>query len=101
LKISQLFDIVGSAISHFLFMNNDDKKQKKESLLNSEYLQVFARVSAWIITPVIFSLIIGKYLDNKFDTTPWILCVSLATTFTLSMFMIIKIAKKYMDKDLK
>lgn len=82
-------------------MNNDDKNPKKESLLNSEYLQVFARVSAWIITPVIFSLIIGKYLDNKFNTTPWILCVSLATSFTLSMVMIVRIAKKYMNKDTK
>ena len=83
----------------FLFMEND--KQKKQSLLNSEYLQIFTRVSVWIITPVIFSLIIGKYFDNKYNTTPWILCVALALSFTVSMIAIVKIAKKYMDKDIK
>ena len=79
-------------------MENNNDGNKKKSFLNSEYLQVFAKVSVWIITPVIFSLIIGKFLDNKFHTTPWILCVSLALSFTFSMFAIVKIAKKYMDK---
>jgi len=99
LKISQLFDIVWLALSHFQFMDNDNKP-KKDSLLNSEYLQVFAKVSVWIVGPVIASLIIGKYLDNKYNSTPWILCVALALSFTLSMVMIVKIAKKY-DKNTK
>jgi len=84
-------------------MNNDNNPQK-QSLLNSEYLQVFAKVSVWIITPVIFSLIIGKFLDNKFHTAPWILVVTLALSFTVSMIVIIKIAKENMnriDKDIK
>jgi F0F1-type ATP synthase assembly protein I len=83
---------------------DNDNKPKKQSLLNSEYLQVFAKVSVWIITPVIFSLIIGKFLDNKFHTTPWILGVSLALSFTVSMIAIVKIAKENMDrvdKDIK
>ena len=79
-------------------MNNDNNPQK-QSLLNSEYLQVFAKVSVWIITPVIFSLIIGKFLDNKFHTAPWILGVSLALSFTVSMIVIVKIAKENMAKE--
>lgn len=77
---------------------DNDNNPKKQSLLNSEYLQVFAKVSVWIITPVIFSLIIGKFLDNKFNTEPWILIVTLALSFTFSMITIIKIAKKSMNK---
>jgi len=79
-------------------MDNNNDNPKKQSLLNSEYLQVFAKVSVWIITPVIFSLIIGKFLDNKFHTTPWILGVALASSFTVSMIAIVKIAKESMDK---
>jgi len=75
-----------------------DNDKKKDGVLNSEYIQVFARVSAWIITPVIFSLIVGKYLDTKYNSEPWILCVSLALSFTVSMIAIVRIAKKYMDK---
>lgn len=78
---------------------DNDNKPPKQSLLNSEYLQVFAKVSVWIITPVIFSLIIGKFLDNKFHTAPWILGVSLALSFTVSMVVIVKIAKESMDKE--
>lgn len=78
-------------------MDTNDKP-KKQSLLNSEYLQVFARVSVWIITPVIFSLIVGKFLDRKFHTAPWILGVSLALSFTVSMIAIVKIAKENMDR---
>ena len=85
----------------FLFMENNNDKPKKQSLLNSEYMQVFAKVSVWIITPVIFSLIVGKYLDNKFHTTPYILMLSLALSFTVSMIAIVKIAKKYMGNDTK
>jgi F0F1-type ATP synthase assembly protein I len=81
-------------------MEKDNNNMKKDSLLNSEYLQVFTKVSVWIVGPVIASLIIGKYLDNKYNSTPWILCVALALSFTLSMFMIVRIAKKY-DKDTK
>lgn len=82
-------------------MDNNNDKPKKQSMLNSEYLQVFARVSIWIITPVIFSLIIGKYLDNRFHTAPYILMLSLALSFTVSMIAIVKIAKKYMGDDTK
>ncbi len=78
----------------------NDNNQKKESLLNSEYLKIFGRISVWIVTPVIFSLIIGKYFDNKYNTAPWILATALAISFTVSMVAIVKIAKKY-DKDLK
>lgn len=83
---------------------DNDNKTNKQSLLNSEYLQVFTKVSVWIITPVIFSLIIGKFLDNKFHTTPWILIVVLVLSFTVSMVAIVKIAKENMykiDKNIK
>ncbi len=58
-------------------------------------MRVFTRISAWIIGPVLVSAFIGRYLDTKFGTTPWILGVGLAISFTISMIMIVKIAKKY------
>jgi F0F1-type ATP synthase assembly protein I len=85
----------------FLFMKDSKDTQKQNSLLNSEYLQIFAKVSVWIVVPVIFSLMVGKFLDNRYNTTPWILCVALGLSFTFSMTAIVKIAKKYMDKDTK
>ncbi len=77
-------------------MEND---QKKESIWKGTYIKVFAEISAWIVGPVLISALVGNYLDAKFSTTPWILGVGLALSFTVSMIAIVKIAQKY-DKDI-
>lgn len=77
-------------------MENNDKKA---SIWKSAYIKVFTEISAWIVGPVLVSILIGNYLDQRFNSAPWILGVALALSFTLSMVMIVKIAKKY-EKDL-
>ena len=79
-------------------MENNDKKESK---LRIEYIRIFTRISAWIIGPVLVSAFVGKYLDKKFGTAPWILGVGLALSFTVSMIAIVKIAKKYDTEVLK
>lgn len=76
-------------------MENEDKK---EPWFKSEYLRVFIHISSWIVGPVLLTSIIGNYLDKKFNSSPLILGVGLAISFTISMVAIVKIAKKY-DKD--
>lgn len=76
-------------------MDNNDKKVTN---LRLEYVKIFTRISAWIIGPVLVSVLVGKYLDKKFNSAPWILGVALAISFTISMVAIVRIAKKY-DKD--
>ncbi len=75
-----------------------ENNNKKESWYKSEYLRVFTRISAWIIFPVLVSVLVGNYLDKRWGTAPWVLGVMLALSFTLSMIAIVKIAKKY-DKE--
>ena len=72
-----------------------ENNEKKVPMWNSEYIKVFTNISSWIIGPVLVSLFVGKYLDSKFGTEPWILGVSLAVSFTVSMIAIVKIASKY------
>lgn len=86
---------VGEITLQFFMENND----KKASFFNSTYIKVFTEISAWIVGPVLISVLVGNYFDNKFNSAPWILGVALALSFTLSMIMIVKIAKKY-EKDL-
>ena len=76
-----------------------ENNNKKTINLRGEYMQVFARISGWIIGPVLASALLGNYLDKKFNSAPWILGVALALSFTVSMVAIVKIAKKY-DTDL-
>lgn len=79
-------------------MENNNKRQ---SVFNSEYIKVFSKISAWIVVPVLISAFIGKYLDARWNTSPWILGVSLALSFTVSMIAIVRIAKKYDTEILK
>jgi F0F1-type ATP synthase assembly protein I len=78
-----------------------ENSNKKQPMWNSEYIKVFSKISAWIIGPVLVSALVGNYLDKKFNSSPWILGVGLAISFTVSMVAIVKIAKKYDTEVLK
>ncbi len=61
-------------------------------------VQIFSDISTWIIVPVILALIIGKYLDNKYNTKPWIFFILIILSFLLSAYGIVKTVKKYKIK---
>jgi F0F1-type ATP synthase assembly protein I len=61
-------------------------------------LVLFTRLSAWIAVPVIMAVFVGKYLDRLFHTQPWLFLISVATSFIVSMVMIVRIGLKEMDK---
>ncbi|MFZ4648241.1 MAG: AtpZ/AtpI family protein [Patescibacteria group bacterium] len=54
--------------------------------------------SAWIVGPVLLGLVIGKWLDRKYSSDPWLLIISLAFFFVISMFGIVKNAMKEFKK---
>lgn len=57
-------------------------------------LAVFAKMSAWIGAPVLIGLFLGKWLDKKYDTEPWLLLVSVGIAFTVSMAGLVLEASK-------
>lgn len=78
-----------------------NEKNDKKGLLGSWWqrgLQLFLRLSAWIVFPIIAAVAIGKYLDRLFDTTPWLFLVCVIAAFTLSITMIIRIGLKEIEK---
>jgi F0F1-type ATP synthase assembly protein I len=48
--------------------------------------------TAWIVGPVLVGIFIGKLLDQKFNTEPWLLLASVGVCFLVSMFGLIKSA---------
>lgn len=54
--------------------------------------------SAWIAGPVLLGLVIGKWLDQKYSSAPWLMIVSLSFFFMVSMFGIVKNALKEFKK---
>ncbi|MDO9399105.1 MAG: AtpZ/AtpI family protein [bacterium] len=48
------------------------------------------KLSAWIIGPVIIGLFVGKWLDNKYHSEPWLFLLSMGVAFIFSMFGLVK-----------
>jgi len=61
-------------------------------------MQMFLRISGWIAIPLIVSLFLGKWFDEKFDTAPWLLILCSGIAFIASMYGIINNAKKEFKK---
>jgi F0F1-type ATP synthase assembly protein I len=74
-----------------------DDKQPKEAWWSAP-VQMFLRVSGWIALPLIISLFLGQWLDQKFSTAPWLLIVCSGIAFMFSMYGIVSNAKKEFKK---
>ncbi|MCK9581874.1 MAG: AtpZ/AtpI family protein [Methanoregula sp.] len=83
--------------------NNKDKNIKdinstKETPFWQPALLMFSRLSGWIIGPIILGIFIGKWLDNKYDTAPWLFLASVGVAFIISMIGLVRDALKEIDK---
>lgn len=68
------------------------KKEKKKKI-ESEYsraLFLFLRMSSWIAFPVILALLVGSYLDSKFNSSPKFFLLVLVISFIVSMIGLVK-----------
>lgn len=80
------------------------KKKPKEHLENSHQevswwqpsVVLFGRLSGWIAFPVIIALFVGKWLDQKYQTDPWLFLLSVGLAFILSSIGIVKEASSAM-----
>lgn len=61
-------------------------------------LVIFAQVSASISIPIIIALILGKYLDKKYNSDPWIFLSLTLVAFIISIYSIWKNIKTYIKE---
>jgi len=69
-------------------------------------LRIMANISGWIAFPVIIGLYLGKWLDQKFGTDPWLFLITIGIFFFISMYGLVtstlkeakKIEKGYRDE---
>lgn len=59
---------------------------------------LFFRLSGWIGVPVIIGVFVGKWLDRKYHTEPWLFLTTVGVMFIVSMFGIVYDAIKAMKK---
>ena len=61
-------------------------------------LLMFSRLSGWIIGPIILAIFLGKWLDKRYDTEPWLFLVSIGAAFLISIVGLVKDAMKEIEK---
>lgn len=61
-------------------------------------MEIFTSVSAWIVGPIVAALFLGKWLDNKFNSEPWLFLAAIGLAFSISCFGITRITLDYIKK---
>lgn len=72
----------------------EDKKNKSEAAWWQPAIVMFSRLSGWIIGPILVALFVGKWLDKKYGTEPWLFLISVGIAFAISTFGIVMDAMK-------
>ena len=78
-------------------IDNKDVKNNKEPWWQPAML-VFARVSAWIVAPVLIGTFLGRWLDDRYNTEPWFFLGCVFVAFAVSMIALIKNVKEEYKK---
>jgi F0F1-type ATP synthase assembly protein I len=58
-------------------------------------LTIFLKVSGSIAIPIVIALYLGKYLDTRFNTAPWIFLGLTAIAFAVSLISLWKNLTSY------
>lgn len=61
-------------------------------------VEIFGRVSVWVVVPIVGALVVGKWLDGLYGTKPWIFLGLSGTGFLISSFGIVITVTKYIRK---
>ena len=73
-----------------------DMNEKQHNAWWMDPMKVFIKTSAWVAVPIIGALFLGRYLDDRFATAPWIFLGLTALAFVCSCYGIIRETLAYM-----
>lgn len=68
----------------------EDENKQKENYSRGFGLGLFFKLSSWIVTPILGAVIIGRWLDKKYKTDPWLFLGAIAVAFIISVCGMIK-----------
>jgi len=81
------------AKNHMPQAGSDPKNPKEPDKSRDGWQQalvVFARLSVWIAGPVVLAVFLGKWLDRKYDSDPYLFLAAVGAAFLISMAGLIK-----------
>ena len=68
-------------------------KQSKTNFSQAVYLAL--RMSGWLVGPIILAVWLGGFLDQRFQTKPWLFLISIGIAFCITSFGLVLETKKY------
>lgn len=79
-----------------------DRAPESNKYLFGPFLSMFAKMSGWIVFPVLVAVFLGGWLDKKYGTEPWLFLLCVGVSFLISMAgLVISASKIYKDIDTK
>jgi F0F1-type ATP synthase assembly protein I len=75
-----------------------EEDKNKKGIWWKPAVEIFSEISTWIAVPIILALIVGKALDNRYGTKPWMLLILAGIGFLFSSFGIVRAVKKFVEK---
>ncbi|MBU1131971.1 AtpZ/AtpI family protein [Patescibacteria group bacterium] len=78
-----------------------DKEQQKKNSWWQQPLELFAQIAGWLVFPILIALVLGQWLDKKFNTAPTLYLACVGIAFVISIVGMIRqsmIAMKKIDK---
>lgn len=61
-------------------------------------LSFFVQLSGWLVGPLVAALFLGKWLDKRYDTEPWLFLLSIGVAFLITSLGIIKEAMGFIKQ---
>ena len=56
------------------------------------------RMSAWLVGPIIFALLVGNWLDEKYHSQPKMFLIATGVAFAITCFGLVREVKEYFKK---
>ncbi len=72
-------------------MKKEDKEIKKDW---ANAMKIFATVSSWIVGPIILAVLVGNWLDEKYQTDNFFILTAVAIAFIMTCVGIVREAKR-------
>ncbi|MCX6790580.1 MAG: AtpZ/AtpI family protein [Candidatus Gribaldobacteria bacterium] len=77
-----------------------EPKKSDNKEFQRQGLQLFFQLSGWLIGPIVIALLVGQWLDQKYQTKPWIFFSCLMVAFICTCVGIVKESRQFI-KDLE
>ncbi len=71
---------------------------KKKPAWYQPAIEIGAQITGWIAGPIILGLFIGRWLDNKYNSEPWMFLGAMMIAFIITSVGIAKVSISYIKK---